>query len=90
MSARSQNKEFSALRLFGIVLATIFAVESAVMGLLPWLLPEDVNTWLEALCDSTLLTVLSGPILWCLIVRPLRNWAILESNLSDAVINHAA
>lgn len=55
------------------VLATVFLVEHAVMGLLPWLLPEPHSRFVEATVDSLILTAVLAPVVWWIAVRPLRS-----------------
>lgn len=55
-----------------IVLATIFLTEHAVMGILPWLLPDPHSRFFEATVDSLILTGVLAPIVRWTVVRPLR------------------
>jgi len=82
----------SPLRLFIILMLAIFSIEFIVMFILPMLL-TGAGRFVENLVDSFLLTLLSAPILWMLIVRPLRYAAMQEiaytkvllENVVDAV-----
>ena len=56
-----------------VVLATVFLTEHAVMGILPWLLPEPHNRFAEATIDSLILTAVLAPVVWWTVVRPLRD-----------------
>lgn len=55
-----------------VVLGTVFAAEAAVMAVLPWMLPDDSPRWATAAADAVLLTLVVAPVLWSLLVRPLR------------------
>lgn len=66
------------LALFGILLLIPFTVETAVMFLLPSLLPDTRGLFLN-LADSFLLALFSAPFIWWLIVRPSRRLAMAES-----------
>jgi diguanylate cyclase (GGDEF)-like protein/PAS domain S-box-containing protein len=77
----------SALRLFVSLLAIIFINEFFVMWVLAefFFMPIDA---IEFLTDSTLLSALSAPFLWALIVRPLRSIALTERKRAEAVMEH--
>ena len=75
----------SPLRVFLLVLVVVFLAEAGVMLLLPLLLQANVDERLEAVVDACLLTVISAPILWYVIIKPLRRWereALRAENLS--------
>jgi len=55
-----------------VVLGAVFVTEAAVMVALPCVLPADRSRLLEATADAVLLTVVVAPLLWRLLVRPLR------------------
>jgi len=55
-----------------VVLATAFLTEHAVMGVLPWLLPDPHGRFAEATVDALILTAVLAPVVWWLVVRPLR------------------
>jgi PAS domain S-box-containing protein len=81
---------WSPLRFLVVVLAVIFAAEASVMFILPYVLPENVSYLVESLCDASLLTLASAPILWRLIIRPLRSAAFTEQAKFAAVVETAA
>jgi signal transduction histidine kinase len=56
-----------------VVLGLIFAAESTVMVVLPWLLPAQPDRALESVVDAVTLTLLTAPALWWMLVRPLRH-----------------
>ncbi len=58
---------------FGAVVVIVFAAEATVMMVLPHLLSPDASPLTTALCDSTLLTLLTFPLLWRVLIRPLRD-----------------
>ncbi|CAN5205100.1 hypothetical protein BH11PLA2_BH11PLA2_18940 [soil metagenome] len=60
------------LRVWLIVLGTMFATETALMVALPWILPTSTPRLLEAAVDAFLLTLVLAPVLWRLLLRPLR------------------
>lgn len=60
------------------ILALIFAAEYGVMLLLT-LLPQQPPRWLEAAADAVVLTLLLAPVMWWMVVRPLRQAMRLQS-----------
>lgn len=68
------------LRVWLIVLGTVFSTEAAVMVALPFLLPAEPPRTLEAAVDATLLTVVLAPLLWWLLLRPLREASRLRAD----------
>lgn len=60
------------LAVWVVLLAVIFAVEYGLMLILPWVIPEQSSRILESVVDAVVLTLLLAPVLWWLIVRPLR------------------
>lgn len=61
------------MRVFVLVLAVVFAVESGIMFLLPSLPAWMGEGWTLALVDALLLVTFLYPALWILAVRPLRS-----------------
>jgi len=59
-------------RLFGMFLATTFAVETVVMFVLPRVVPANLPGPLVALLDSTILTAVLAPVVWWVFLVPLR------------------
>jgi len=68
------------LRVWLIVLGTVFTTESAVMVALPFLLPAEPSRTLEAAVDAVLLTVVLAPLLWGLLLRPLQEASRLRAD----------
>lgn len=54
------------------LLAIVFIAEASVMFLLPKIFPSGVNKAVEAFTDAGLLTLIISPVVWLLLVRPLR------------------
>lgn len=77
-------------RILGIVLAVVFAIEVGVMLVLPILLPDFVKEPFGAFIDATLLTAISAPVLWWIIIGPLRRIAIAEQIRSETIVSNAA
>lgn len=76
-------------RILGLVLVVVFAVEACVMLLLPRILPANLPGFTEALIDSALLTCTCAPILWWVIINPLRRIALEAQALSSTVVENA-
>ena len=72
------------------VLLIVFFAEAVVMFILPVLLPDDTSDPIRAAVDSTLLTLISAPILWWAIIGPLRGTAIAERSRAESIIEAAA
>lgn len=70
---------------WGTLMLITFVTETLVMFLLPHLLPNTQGPMLN-FADSLLLTALSAPFIWWLIVRPLRSHAMTESARTNAVL----
>jgi PAS domain S-box-containing protein len=86
-----EREPLSSTQMLLTVLGLVFLVEFAVMFLLlPELLPDDTSDGAEALLDATLLTLGLAPLLWFVIVRPLRQKAVGERARAASVITTAA
>ena len=68
----------SATGIFIKVLCAIFAAEAAVMLVLPVILPRTAPDEVRAFVDATLLTVVTAPLLWWLIVAPILKEQIIR------------
>jgi len=64
-----------------VMLGVIFAVEAAIMAVFALAAGEGQNRWAEVIVDSTVLTLTVAPLLYWLIVRPLRVVADERSRL---------
>ena len=80
---------WSPLQYFIAILVVIFVAEAAVMYSLPFFLPADVDASLEALCDAAILTLISAPVLWQLLIRPMRMVASNEATKYAAIVEMA-
>ncbi|MFO0805278.1 MAG: sensor histidine kinase [Gemmataceae bacterium] len=60
------------LRVWLVILALMFLTEVGIMLVLPIVLPGHSHPLLEATVDSVLLTTVVAPLLWRLLVHPLR------------------
>lgn len=75
------------LRVFVLVLAAAFAVESAIMlELLPWL-SLDERPWLVAMLDAGALTLVLAPAVWVLVARPLESLCAERGDLLARVFD---
>ena len=72
------------------VLLVVFLAELAVMFLLPLMLPASVAAWPAALLDACLLTAATSPLLWWVIIRPLRQIAATERAKAASIVETAA
>ena len=64
-----------------VMLAIIFVAETAIMTAFALVVRERPNRWLEVIVDSTVLTLTVAPLIYWLIVRPLRVLADERSRL---------
>jgi signal transduction histidine kinase len=62
----------SPTRVFALVLLVVFAVEGAIMLILPRLPQGWHGTVADSLLDASLLAIVTAPALWLLVVSPLR------------------
>jgi PAS domain S-box-containing protein len=76
-------------RILGLVLLVVFAVEALVMLLLPLILPQGISDTLEAFIDAALLTAISAPAIWWIIIAPLRRMALEAQALSSTIVDSA-
>ena len=90
MQPRDSTPPFlpSPLRFFLTVLAIVFLAEAAVTLFLPLVL-QYMHGTVGAIADAAMLTVLSAPFLWWLIVRPLRSLAVAEHIRAATIISRA-
>lgn len=76
------------LQQYTLLLIIISLVEILIMFLLPFVLPSGTPEYIQNLADALFLTILSGPFIWWLIARPLRNAALSEFNRTKAALGH--
>jgi signal transduction histidine kinase len=70
-----------ASRVFIIVLGAVFAVEFAIMLVVETTGIARADRWTASLADALLLVLVLSPVLWLLIVRPLRSAAALRGEV---------
>lgn len=80
----------SPVRILGIVLMLIFTVEVGVMFFLPYVIPTFIGEFARAVLDAVLLTVVCAPVLWWVIIGPLRRIAIQEHERSETIVANAS
>jgi signal transduction histidine kinase len=80
----------SPMRILGLVLLLVFTVEVGVMFLLPHVLPGRLNESGKAFVDAVLLTLVCAPVLWLVIIGPLRRIAIQEHERSETIVANAS
>jgi len=69
------------------LLAIVFVADATVMLSLPTLLPRGTSEGLEALVDASLLTLIISPVVWRLLIHPLRSHAHDLGNLNEQLSN---
>jgi PAS domain S-box-containing protein len=80
----------SPARILGLMLGVVFVVEAAVMVMLPFLVPGSLGETTRAMVDAFLLTIICAPLLWWVIVGPLRRIAIQEHQRSETIVANAS
>lgn len=80
---------WSPLRFLVVVLAVVFASEAGVMFVLPYIFHGRASYLIESLSDASLLTLVSAPVLWLIIILPLRRVAVTEQAKFEAVVETA-
>ncbi|MDV6033599.1 MAG: PAS domain S-box protein [Phycisphaera sp. RhM] len=80
----------SPTRILGIVLMLVFTAEVGVMFLLPHVMPEFLGESGTAVLDAVLLTMVCAPVLWWVIIGPLRRIAIQEHQRSETIVANAS
>ncbi len=79
----------SPVWVWGIVLLVVFAVEIVVMLSIAHLAPDGINETAEAFVDAILLTLICAPLLWFVMISPLRRIAIRENERSETIVANA-
>jgi diguanylate cyclase (GGDEF)-like protein len=78
------------LRFVITLLICVFGTETAIMFALPLLFPQGISETVGALLDSTCLTLIISPIVWRIVIRPLRCQAYqleeLNQRLSGEIV----
>lgn len=85
-SAAPEYKFLKPLSLFATLLAIISAVEIIVMFVLPHVLSPGTPRYIHNILDMLLLSVLTAPFIWLLVVKPLRNLAVTEMELANNAV----
>jgi PAS domain S-box-containing protein len=80
---------WSPVRFLMVVLAVVFASEAGVMFVLPYIFNGRTSYLIESLSDASLLTLVSAPVLWVVIIRPLRRVAVTGQAKFEAVVETA-
>lgn len=78
--------EVQPAKLFLTVLTLIFGVEAAVMVVMPIFIPNDQKELYYAILDACLLTGALAPLLWWLVIVPLRVLAATRLRLLDRIM----
>lgn len=73
-------------RLFAIVLGSVFSIETALMLVLPELLPDRHRDLVMVLADGLVLTAVLAPILWMAVIRPLEELVVIRTALLQRVL----
>ncbi len=73
MNSPSHNTTFqwNRSRTILVMMTVVFVIEIVAMLLLPFILPSNVERWVEAVIDAALLSVGSALPLWFLLIRPI-------------------
>jgi signal transduction histidine kinase len=71
-----------------VALGSVFATEAITHMVMPRILPEEPSRLLDAALDAIVLTVVLAPVLWHVLVRPLREAGSLRANfLADLFVS---
>jgi len=77
------------VRVLLLVLAVVFASESGIMSWLPWLVPHYASKPIRAVVDASLLTLVVAPVVWYVIIGPLRRVALSERAKVASIVQTA-
>ncbi|QDV23230.1 sensor histidine kinase [Aureliella helgolandensis] len=80
----------SPARILGIVLLLMFIAEVGVMFVLPHVMLDFFGETGMAVLDAVLLTLVCAPVLWWVIIGPLRRIAIQEHGRSETIVANAS
>jgi PAS domain S-box-containing protein len=80
----------SPVRVLTVVLVVIFTVEVGVMFVLPHVIPNFFGEIGKAVIDAVLLTLICAPVLWWVIIGPLRRIAMQEHERSETIVANAS
>src|SRR5436305_12977870 len=79
----------SPLRIFFLMLGLICVIGMCVTLLPNPLLPPETPTSVRNVVTSLVITFMTAPFLWLLVVRPLRSTAMVERTRSSTIVTHA-
>ncbi|NOX53743.1 MAG: PAS domain S-box protein [Planctomycetes bacterium] len=79
----------SMTRVLLLVLGVVFVAESGIMLWLPWLVPHYASKPVRAVVDASLLTLVVAPIVWYVIIGPLRRVALSERAKVASIVQTA-
>lgn len=80
----------SPMQILALVLSLVFIAEVGVMLVLPHITPVVMDEAVRAVLDAFLLTIVCAPVLWLLIIGPLRQIAIQEHQRSETIVANAS
>ena len=89
LSSKNPLSMLSPRRVFAATLVIVFTVEVAVMVLLPRIATATLDDRFLALLDASLLTLGTAPILWYVIILPLRRIAVTEQARAELLVQVA-
>lgn len=87
--AALSNMLQSPPRILALMLLVVFVVEVGVMTMLPFFVPGSLSDTGRAFVDAALLTIVCAPVIWWLIVGPLRRIAVQEHARSEMIVANA-
>jgi PAS domain S-box-containing protein len=73
--------------IFAVLILTILIAEIIVMYLLPLLVPKGTSEFIENMCDGALLALFVSPVLWKMVVVPMRGEVFRIQRRSQNIIN---
>lgn len=83
----SPGGDVSPVRVFALVIVVVFAVEAGIMLVLARIFPRDTDSALLSVVDSVVLVASLCPVLWILVVRPLRTLVSHRGELLTRLIS---
>ena len=88
--SRPAAASLSPIKTLWLILGITFVMEAVVMFVLPLFLPTDSDVRIEAIADATLLTLLTAPLVWLVIIGPLQRRVRAEISRASAILESAA
>ncbi|TWU02632.1 Sensor protein FixL [Stieleria varia] len=80
----------SPTRILAVVLLVVFVAEVGVMFVLPYIMPSFFGESGRAFLDAVMLTLICAPVLWWVIIGPLRRVAVQEHLRSETIVANAS